>query len=177
MRNCSAGEGEIQLSKINIAGIIKESVVDGPGFRLVIFTQGCPRHCSGCHNPDLIPPSGGREMTPEELLESINNNITPLTRGITFSGGDPLMQMEAMAALLKLVREKWPGFDIWVYTGYTFEEIRNWPGLQYIDVLVDGPFVESLRDINLAFRGSSNQRLIDVQSSLEDGEVVYLSFN
>jgi len=159
------------LSNISISGMVKESVVDGPGFRLVIFTQGCPRHCPGCHNADLIPASGGRELTPGELLEVIRDNITPLTRGITFSGGDPLMQAEALAGVLKLVREEWPQFDIWVYTGYTFEEVRDRPVMQYIDVLVDGPYVESLRDISLAFRGSSKQRIIDVKASLAAGEI------
>ncbi|TYO95889.1 anaerobic ribonucleoside-triphosphate reductase activating protein [Desulfallas thermosapovorans] len=162
------------MHTIRISGIIKESVVDGPGFRLVIFTQGCPRHCPGCHNPDLIPARGGREMTPDEVLQLIRQNITPLTGGITFSGGDPLMQARALAEILQLLRKEYPLLSIWVYTGYVFEEIKDWPVLRYIDVLVDGPYEESKRDISLAFRGSSNQRLIDVPASL-NGEVQCLA--
>lgn len=162
------------MHTIRISGIIKESVVDGPGFRLVIFTQGCPRHCPGCHNSDLIPARGGREMTPDEVLQLIRQNITPLTGGITFSGGDPLMQAQVMAEILQLLRKEYPQLNIWVYTGYVFEEIKDWPVLRYIDVLVDGPYEESKRDISLAFRGSSNQRLIDVPASL-NGEVQCLA--
>ncbi len=158
------------MNTIKVSGIVKESVVDGPGFRLVIFTQGCPRYCQGCQNPDLIPASGGREMTPDEVLHLIKQNITSLTGGITFSGGDPLMQADVLAEILKLLRLEYPQYNIWVYTGYTFEEIKHWPVLQYVDVLVDGPYEESRRDISLAFRGSSNQRLIDVKASL-DGKI------
>ncbi len=163
------------MSVLNIAGIVKESVVDGPGFRVVVFTQGCPRHCPGCHNPELIPRTGGREMTPRALLDTIKENVTPLTRGITFSGGDPLLQADALLEAVKLVREEFPQFDIWVYTGYTFEEVKDLPVLRYIDVLVDGPFLEAQKDMNLAFRGSANQRLIDVKQTLKSGRVSCLS--
>lgn len=105
-------------------------------------------------------------MTPREVLQLIKQNITPLTGGITFSGGDPLMQADALTETLQLVRQEYPQYSIWVYTGYTFEEIKNWPVLQYIDVLVDGPYEEDRRDISLAFRGSSNQRLINVPASM-----------
>lgn len=158
------------MKTIKLSGMVKESVVDGPGFRLVLFTQGCPRHCPGCQNPDLIPAGGGREMAPGEVLQLIKKNISSLTGGITFSGGDPLMQADALAELLKLLRLEYPQLNIWVYTGYVFEEVKHLPVLQYIDVLVDGPYEESRRDISLAFRGSSNQRLIDVPASLA-GEI------
>jgi len=154
------------LTKIKLAGMVKESLVDGPGFRLVIFTQGCPRHCQGCQNPDLIPVSGGREMTAKEVQQLVKANITSLTGGITFSGGDPLMQADVLDEILTLVRQEYPQLSIWVYTGYVFEEVRHWPVLQHIDVLVDGPYEAARRDIALAFRGSANQRLIDVQASL-----------
>jgi len=154
------------LTKLKLSGLVKESLVDGPGFRLVIFTQGCPRHCRGCQNPDLIPLSGGREMTPLEVLQLVKDNVTPLTGGITFSGGDPLLQAEALGEILTLVRREYPQWSIWVYTGYVFEEVRHWPVLQHIDVLVDGPYEAARRDISLAFRGSANQRLIEVQASL-----------
>lgn len=162
--------GVILLHTIKISGIIKESVVDGSGFRIVIYTQGCPRHCLGCHNPDLISMTGGRDMTSVEVLNLIRENVTPLTGGITFSGGDPLMQAEVLTEILKDVRSEWPQFDVWVYTGYNFEQIKDLPALQYVDILVDGPFEQSKRDISLAFRGSSNQRLIDVKASLVSGE-------
>ena len=148
------------MIKLRVSGIAKESVVDGPGFRLAVFTQGCPRHCPGCHNPDLIPARGGREMTTEEVLDMIGKNITPLTAGITFSGGDPLMQAEALNAVLRRVREELPQLNIWVYTGYVYEEVKDLPALEYVDVLVDGPYVEGERDISLPFRGSANQRII-----------------
>lgn len=109
-------------------------------------------------------------MTLEQVLQLVKVNITPLTGGITFSGGDPLMQADVLAEILKRLRLEYPHFKIWVYTGYVFEEVRHWPVHQYIDVLVDGPYVESRRDISLAFRGSSNQRLIDVSASLA-GEI------
>lgn len=113
-------------------------------------------------------------MTPDEVLQLIRQNITPLTGGITFSGGDPLMQAQALAEILQLLRKEYPQMSIWVYTGYVFEEIKEWPVLRYIDVLVDGPYEESKRDISLAFRGSLNQRLIDVPASL-NGEVQCLA--
>lgn len=150
------------MSKLRVAGLVKESVVDGPGFRLVIFTQGCPHSCRGCQNPELIPPRGGRELAPEEVVSLIRENITPLTAGITFSGGDPLMQAEALAAVLALVRGEFPRLNIWIYTGYLYEEVRDLPALQYADVLVDGPYEEDKRDISLPFRGSSNQRIIEL---------------
>jgi len=105
-------------------------------------------------------------MTPLEVLQLVKDNVTPLTGGITFSGGDPLLQAEALGEILTLVRREYPQWSIWVYTGYVFEEVRHWPVLQHIDVLVDGPYEAARRDISLAFRGSANQRLIEVQASL-----------
>ena len=162
------------MSKLRISGFVRESVVDGPGFRLVIFTQGCPRHCPGCHNPDLIPAEGGQDASIQEVLNIINENVTPLTRGITISGGDPLMQAAPLAEFLQQVRTKYPKFDVWVYTGYTFEEIKDLPVLKYIDVLVDGAYDQDKRDLSLAFRGSANQRIIDVPRSLGQNQTVTL---
>ena len=105
-------------------------------------------------------------MTAVEVLQLIKNNLTPLINGITFSGGDPLMQAEVLTDVLKLIKKYYPGINIWVYTGYTFEEVRHLPALRYIDVLVDGPYKQEQRNISLAFRGSANQRLIDVPKSL-----------
>lgn len=162
------------VCKVRIAGITKSSVVDGLGIRTVVFFQGCPRHCPGCHNADTIPFAGGREMTAPELVTEINNSISPMTKGITFSGGDPLAQHEALLEVIQLLRKQQPNLDIWVYTGYTFEEVRDYPVLKMIDVLVDGPFIQAERDISLAFRGSANQRLIDVPKTLATGTVAPL---
>lgn len=160
------------MSVIRIADIIRESVVDGPGFRTVVFTQGCPRHCKGCHNPELLPVEGGEEMNAEQLVDAIEERLTKLTRGVTFSGGDPLMQAGVLYEVIKLLKIRQPRLDIWVYTGYLYEEVKELPVMELIDVLVDGPFVEELRDISLPFMGSGNQRLIDVPATREAGKVI-----
>lgn len=162
------------MLKVWVAGITKGSVVDGLGIRTVVYFQGCPRHCPGCHNPETIPTEGGRELTVEQLVEEIIATITPLTKGVTFSGGDPLLQAEALLAVIKLLKERQPQLDIWVYTGYQWEEVKHLPVLSLVDVLVDGPFIEEKRDISLAFRGSSNQRIIDVPKTLATGRTVLL---
>jgi len=164
------------MAHLRIAGITRESVVDGPGIRVVVFAQGCPRHCRGCHNPDLIPREGGREMSAEELAEEIGKCISPLTRGVTFSGGDPLLQAEGLEETIKLLRKKHPHIDIWLYSGYCFEEIQALPLLREADVLVDGPFIEEEKDLTLPFRGSRNQRLIDLRQTFQRGEVVELKW-
>lgn len=151
---------------IKYAGIIGDSVVDGAGIRLVTFLQGCPRHCPGCHNPDLIPNNRGCEMEEKDFVRLLLKKITPQHAGITFSGGDPLMQADALYNVLSLLRKKRPELNVWVYTGYNFEEVRELPVMNLIDVLVDGPFLEQKKDLGLAFRGSSNQRIIDVPQSL-----------
>ncbi|MCL6477248.1 MAG: anaerobic ribonucleoside-triphosphate reductase activating protein [Peptococcaceae bacterium] len=157
---------------IRYAEITRESIVDGTGIRVVAFLQGCPRRCEGCHNPDLLPVDGGREISAEAFAELLVKCVTPLHKGITFSGGDPLMQSEALLKVISIVKQKHPRLDIWVYTGYTFDQVKDLPVMKLIDVLVDGPFILSQRDLGLPFRGSSNQRIIDVRSSLEKGEVV-----
>ncbi|MBO8136643.1 MAG: anaerobic ribonucleoside-triphosphate reductase activating protein [Desulfotomaculum sp.] len=162
------------MIKVRVAGITRGSVVDGLGVRTVVFFQGCPRHCPGCHNPGTIPFEGGREMPVIELVQEILDTVTPLTKGITFSGGEPLAQPEALLETIKMIKEKKPSLDIWTYTGYTFEEVKHLPVLEMIDVLVDGPFIKEKKDLALAFRGSSNQRLIDVPKTLAAGRVVEL---
>lgn len=165
---------------VRIAGLIPESVVDGPGIRSVIFAQGCPRHCPGCHNPETIDPSGGEVRQEQELINVVEK--TKLIKGVTFSGGEPFLQAEAFASMGRRFKEK--GLDIMTYTGYTWEELFNLGktkpeilDLLYVtDYLVDGPYLESKKDLNLAFRGSKNQRLIDVKKSLEDSCVVLASF-
>ncbi len=160
------------MSLIRVASIIKESVVDGPGFRTVVFMQGCPRECPGCHNPEQIPAEGGEETTVDEVVRRVESGLTKLTKGITFSGGDPFFQPAALYDVIKLLKQRNPQLDIWAYTGYGYEEIKDLPALKLIDVLVDGPYVETLRDISLPFMGSSNQRLIDVSSTKKTGHIV-----
>ncbi|GAW92129.1 anaerobic ribonucleoside-triphosphate reductase activating protein [Calderihabitans maritimus] len=162
--------------KLRIAGIVRESVVDGPGIRLVIFAQGCPHCCPGCHNPETHDPLGGQETTVEEIVEQVRQSR--FIRGVTFSGGEPFYQAEAFSLLGRRIKEL--GKDIVTYTGYTFEEIlalaeiNPYFGelLQVSDWLVDGPFILAERDLNLPFRGSRNQRIIDVRRSLRQGKAV-----
>lgn len=159
---------------IRFAGMVDNSVVDGKGIRITVFFQGCPRSCEGCHNPALQPVEGGEEISEEALVDLLLSKLTPLHSGITFSGGEPLMQADALFKVVEMVRKKKPDLDIWVYTGYTFEQIKDLPVMKVIDVLVDGPFVLAKRDISLPFRGSSNQRIIDVPGSLRSDVVVEL---
>jgi len=167
--------------ELRIAGLIRESVVDGPGIRSVVFAQGCPRFCPGCHNPEAIDPSGGRVVEHQEILDVIEN--TGLLRGVTFSGGEPFMQAEGFAQLGKQIKEK--GLDIMTYTGYTWEELlhmgkKNRKVMELLsvsDYLVDGPFIETEKDLNLPFRGSRNQRVIDVRESLRKRDVILARFS
>ena len=162
--------------KIRIAGIVEESIVDGDGLRLSIFTQGCPHHCPGCHNPDTHPATGGRDADTDEILALVDAN--PLLDGITFSGGEPFLQP---SPLTKLAREAHArGLDVWSYTGYTLEELnaKKNPAidalLKELDVLVDGRYEERLRDLTLNFRGSSNQRVIDMNAYRKTGKIKML---
>jgi anaerobic ribonucleoside-triphosphate reductase activating protein len=147
------------------------------GFTYVIFAQGCLHRCPGCHNPETWDPAGGYEVTVEEILADIVRN--PLLSGITFSGGDPFLQAGAFAALGRTLRQK--GYDIVTYTGYTFEELRAMtdPGVQDLlavtDILIDGPFVLAERDLTLPFRGSRNQRIIDLRASRAGGALVQVA--
>jgi len=162
------------LSSIRLAGLVKGSVVDGLGIRVVVFFQGCPRHCPGCHNEGFLAADGGEAVAAEDLVARIGEGVTPLTRGLTISGGDPFFQPRGLFSLCRAVRENFPNLDIWVYTGYSYEEVAGHPVLPLIDVLVDGPFLLAVRDLSLPFRGSPNQRLIDVPKTLAAGRVVGL---
>lgn len=157
---------------IRLGGLTANSVVDGPGLRTVIFLQGCPRHCPGCHNEALLDQRGGREVTLEEAVQEIKAQISPITQGITLSGGDPLLQPEAAYALASRLKEEFPHLDIWLYTGYHYDEVKDLPVLEVVDVLVDGPFIKEQKDLALVFRGSANQRLIDVPKTKMSGQVV-----
>lgn len=158
---------------IKYAKVIQESIVDGPGLRVTVFLQGCPRHCEGCHNPELLPTEeGGIEINEKDFAKMLLDSITPLHKGITFSGGDPLMQHHALLKVIMIVRQANPNIDIWVYTGYDYEDIKSLPVISLIDVLVDGPFKLNERDLSLKFKGSSNQRIIDVMKSLQQDSVI-----
>lgn len=158
---------------MRIAGIIPESIVDGEGLRYTIFFQGCKHHCKGCHNPETWDLNGGYEMSIEELIQDIKEN-SDLIEGITLSGGDPFVQQELLS-FLQMFRKEFNNLNVWAYTGYHFETLLEKPifkqCLEYIDVLVDAPFVLSKRSTALKFKGSSNQRIIDVRKSLETNNV------
>ena len=150
-----------------------ENYTNGKGIRMVIWNQGCKMHCPGCHNPETWNKNGGNQYSIKELKEKIYQNRTK-HQGITLSGGDPFLQPQDNYEIAKYAHSL--GLDIWAYCGLTFEEIiqnKEKKKLLYeCDVLVDGPFILEKRDISLAFRGSANQRIIDVQKSLKEGKVV-----
>lgn len=158
-------------STLRISGIIEESIVDGEGIRFVVFVQGCPHHCDGCHNPDTHDFSGGESASIRDLFERICEN--PLLRGVTFSGGEPFCQSGPLAALAALVHER--GLDVTTYTGFTLEALqsRGDPAVSALldatDILIDGPFVLAQRDLSLRFRGSANQRVIDMNATRRTG--------
>lgn len=164
---------------IRLAGLTPESVVDGLGLRFVVWAQGCRHRCPHCHSPFTWDFDRGRLCRVDDLLAEIARN--PLLRGVTFSGGDPVEQAGAFACLARLVRKM--GLDIWCYTGYTWEQLLAMSQdseqvrdlLHCTDVLVDGRYDHSQRDTTLAFRGSGNQRLIDVPASLQQKKVVPFS--
>ena len=156
---------------MKILSIAEGTSVDGPGLRTSIYFAGCRHHCEGCHNPQSWDINNGKTTTVGELLEVIRYNEFP----VTFSGGDPFFQIEAVTELAHAIKDQL-GFNIWCYTGYLWEEIQQhkefMPLLEYIDVIVDGRFVLAQRDISLLFRGSKNQRIIDVQQSLKTNTIV-----
>lgn len=162
------------MKKLRISGIVNDSIVDGPGLRLCVFTQGCPHHCPGCHNPQTHDYKGGRKISIRKIEKDILAN--PLLTGITFSGGEPFIQAKQLLPLAKFIKEK--GLELASYTGFLFEELYNNKVpfarelLNYIDVLIDGKFVLAQRSLNLKFKGSKNQRTIDVQASLKEGKAV-----
>lgn len=156
--------------KIRLAAPMqRESIVDGQGMRMVIWSQGCKMACPGCHNPETHNPCGGKEFDIEELKNEITK-YAKYHQGITLSGGDPFLQPEANKELADHAHSL--GLDVWAYCGKTYEQLQDNVLLSSCDVLIDGPFVKELRDVTLAFRGSSNQRIINVQRSLESGEVI-----
>lgn len=162
--------------KLRIAGTVNDSIVDGPGIRFAIFTQGCPHHCEGCHNPHTHDFEAGELVTLESLLEKVKAN--PLLDGVTYSGGEPFCQAEKLYRLGVEIKKL--GMNIVTYTGYTFEYLTEHANsqnfynelLSVTDYLVDGPFELDKRDILLKFKGSSNQRIINVKASISEKKVV-----
>ena len=159
---------------MRIYGLVQDSIVDGPGFRFSCFVQGCPHRCPGCHNPDSHDPGGGREMAVEEVAAQLLGN--PMTDGLTLSGGEPFAQAEDCLALARAAHAH--GLNVWSYSGWTFEHLRDRGSeaqralLAELDVLVDGPFLLEERTLALPWRGSRNQRVVNVRASLEAGEAV-----
>ena len=155
--------------ELNIAGIVDDSIVDGDGCRLTGFVQGCHRRCHGCQNPETQPMEGGRRIDTADILAKVKAN--PLLAGVTFSGGEPFLQPAPLAALARAVHAL--GLDVWSYSGFTLDELlaraekdkATAALLNEIDVLVDGPYEEAERDLTLHFRGSRNQRVIDMRAT------------
>ena len=167
------------MSTIRLAGVVTQSITDGPGLRFTVFTQGCPHKCKGCHNPETWDFDGGKDYNIDDLLSDFDSN--PLLKGATLSGGEPLVRAGELLPFAKAIKER--GKDIVCFTGFLFEDILEKSKtdadlaeiLKYIDILVDGPFVLELRDISDRFKGSSNQRVIDIPKSFDAGEVVIWS--
>lgn len=162
--------------EIRISGTVSESIVDGPGLRYVVFVQGCPHNCPGCHNPQTHDFGGGRIVDTDELFAECIEN--PLIKGVTFSGGEPFCQAEALYVLGKQFKER--GYDLWCYSGWTYMELMRKAEredyaaklLSILDVLVDGRYIQERRTLSLSFRGSDNQRLVDVQASIAEKMVI-----
>ena len=154
---------------LRVAGIIEESIVDGPGLRFVLFLQGCRMHCKGCQNPQTRDFEGGTLVSAQEILERMQGD--PLVHGITFSGGEPFEQAEALAPLAAELKRR--GYHLMAFSGYTFEQLLQKDGcrelLSLLDLLVDGPFVEEQKSLELRFRGSRNQRILNMAASREAG--------
>lgn len=166
---------------IRLFGLVPDSIVDGPGLRYVVFVQGCSHGCPGCHNPGSQPAEGGEARSVGAVYDDIRRD--GLVRAVTLSGGEPFEQPEACAALAELLRGD--GYDVWAYTGYLYEDLARRAAnaedasapfverlLRSIDVLVDGPYVEAQHSWDAKWRGSTNQRLIDMPRTLESGRVV-----
>ena len=168
------------MSKLNVAGIVPESITDGEGIRYVLFVQGCPHHCPGCHNPETHSFEGGTVTDIEDIYREFKKN--PLLSGITFSGGEPFCQPGPLADLGEMVVGG--GKNVTVFSGYTIEKLlemgKENPDitrlLNIADVLIDGRFVLAEKSLTLRFRGSKNQRMIDLKKTLKDGGKTIYTF-
>lgn len=163
------------MTTLRMYGTAPESIVDGPGLRFSVFVQGCSHHCPGCHNPESQPAEGGYLCDTSELIHQIHENR--LIHGVTLTGGEPFEQTEGMLALARELKAE--GYNLWIYSGYLYEDLLTGHPhekapelLAQCDVLVDGPFIEALNSYDLQWKGSSNQRVIDLPASLKQGEVV-----
>ena len=162
---------------LRLAGVVRESIVDGPGIRMTVFVQGCPHHCEGCHNPQTHDFNGGYEGNIEKILAAFDEN--PLLRGMTFSGGEPVMQAEALLPLAKAVIAR--GKNLVLFTGFTMEELfemsKTRPAVGELvslcDLVIDGPFVLDEKDLTLIFRGSRNQRLLNGKECMRTQSIVF----
>ena len=167
---------EIKQMTVRINDVIPESIVDGFGFRYVIFAQGCKHNCKECFNPHTHNFNAGSNVSLEMILEDIREYLDILD-GVTFSGGDPFEQAPVFAELAKEIKKL--GLNVWSYSGYTFEQILECPTkkllLEEIDVLVDGKFDVTKKDLKLSFRGSANQRVIDVKESLKENKIILIN--
>lgn len=159
--------------EIRLAGIEPESIVDGPGYRLAVFVQGCPHGCPGCHNPGTHDPAGGYLSDTETIIAQMGKN--PLVRGVTLTGGEPMMQAPALCEIAEAAHGK--GLSVWCYTGFTLEALARENDaarmrlLGLVDVLVDGPYIARERSLDLLYRGSKNQRLIDMNKTRRAREI------
>lgn len=159
--------------QIRLAGIEPESIVDGPGYRFAVFVQGCPHGCIGCHNPKTHDFEGGYLSDTGEIIGRLGKN--PLIRGVTLSGGEPMMQPKPLAEIARAAKEK--GLSVWCYTGFTLEFLLEEGRsdrlelLREVDVLVDGPYIAHERSLDLLYCGSRNQRLIDMNKTRESGSI------
>lgn len=159
------------MGLIRISGIEPESIVDGEGIRYVIFTQGCPHYCPGCHNPQTHSFYGGKLVSIEDILDDISKRKDCID-GITLSGGEPFCQIYQCALIAEKAHDM--GLSVWCYTGYLFEDLyrQGIDLLKHIDILVDGPYIESEKSLDLYFKGSANQRVIDVPESLKNDRII-----
>lgn len=154
---------------MKVLDIIPGTSVDGPGLRTSIYLAGCDHHCPGCHNPQSWDFNGGTDLSVDRIMEEVEANGF----NVTLTGGDPIYHAKELLPLAIVLRER--GYDIWLYTGFLMEQLLEMPDaralLPWIDVVVDGPFIEAQRDVHLIFRGSANQRLIAVAPTLESGRI------
>ncbi|WP_046225865.1 anaerobic ribonucleoside-triphosphate reductase activating protein [Paenibacillus dauci] len=166
---------------MNICGYIPESINEGPGLRAVVFISGCTHRCPGCFSPHTWSFRAGEPFTPElqqQIIEEMAEN--PLLSGLTIAGGDPFFSAAEVSEFVQRVREAIPNFSIWIYSGYTWEELIHSAIPEYLkllqlcDVLIDGRFVQQQRDVSLLYRGSRNQRIVDINRSMDQGKAVCL---
>ena len=164
---------------MNYHNITKTDMLNGEGLRVVLWCAGCSHRCKDCQNPETWDEFSGLPFDDGGKQEIFAELEKDYIKGVTFSGGDPLFPQnrQIVGELMQEIHKTYPNKDIWCYTGYTYEQIKEWPYLKYVDVLVDGPFVPSLKELGLKWVGSSNQRVIDVKETLQKGEVCLYVMN